>query len=327
MHNIDLGEKIVQSTEINAGTNNKLFKIKTESDKVFLLKQYIKDERERLDREFTAFSFLVDKGFENVPKAILRDDDQNIAVYEYIEGVSKKADQITKKDLDCFVDFLVDLHNIRPESTDQKFRPALFDTLKLENYLHSIDKRYDELKKDLKQGVAHELVQEAVKDIKLDQLIETIKQEAYDKFGKEVLNKELPVSERRLSPVDFGIHNAIYRNDNKVTFIDFEYSGWDDPVGILVEFLNHVANKGLSIEFFNYFIKEYKSKAKPSDKFMARFEISNWLNDREWIAIFAYSMTELKMSHRRHGIQNFDQEQYLKNMIKKLKTRIQDLGY
>jgi len=45
------------------------------------------------------------------------------------------------------------------------------------------------------------------------------------------------VNEDRLciSPSDFGFHNAI-RSQNAIKFIDFEFSGWDDPAKMIVDF-------------------------------------------------------------------------------------------
>jgi hypothetical protein len=46
-----------------------------------------------------------------------------------------------------------------------------------------------------------------------------------------------------LIPADFGFHNAMRGPDGRVTFIDFEYFGWDDPVKLTADFLLHPAMK------------------------------------------------------------------------------------
>ena len=38
-----------------------------------------------------------------------------------------------------------------------------------------------------------------------------------------------------LSPSDFGFHNIV-KNKKKLYFLDFEYSGFDDPLKLLSDF-------------------------------------------------------------------------------------------
>jgi hypothetical protein len=39
-----------------------------------------------------------------------------------------------------------------------------------------------------------------------------------------------------LSPSDFGFHNALADDDGRVTFLDFEYAGRDDPAKLVSDF-------------------------------------------------------------------------------------------
>ena len=50
---------------------------------------------------------------------------------------------------------------------------------------------------------------------------------------------ELPVDQRTLVPSDFGFHNALRDSQGDLTFIDFEYFGWDDPVKLASDSLLH----------------------------------------------------------------------------------------
>ena len=49
----------------------------------------------------------------------------------------------------------------------------------------------------------------------------------------------IPLSERTLSPSDFGFHNAIRRAGGRLVFLDLEYFGWDDPAKTAADFLLH----------------------------------------------------------------------------------------
>jgi thiamine kinase-like enzyme len=61
---------------------------------------------------------------------------------------------------------------------------------------------------------------------------------AYDRLNWS-FSAPVAAAARTLSPSDFGFHNAIQTADNRLTFIDFEYFGWDDPVKIAADFMLH----------------------------------------------------------------------------------------
>jgi hypothetical protein len=50
---------------------------------------------------------------------------------------------------------------------------------------------------------------------------------------------DLPPPQRSQVPADFGFHNALRRADGGLTFIDFEYFGWDDPAKLVADLLLH----------------------------------------------------------------------------------------
>ncbi|MEM6797570.1 MAG: hypothetical protein AAF725_26620, partial [Acidobacteriota bacterium] len=50
---------------------------------------------------------------------------------------------------------------------------------------------------------------------------------------------ELDPQHRRLSPSDFGFHNALQDPEGRWSFVDFEYFGWDDPAKTLCDLLLH----------------------------------------------------------------------------------------
>ncbi|NCW27038.1 MAG: hypothetical protein EBV83_01870 [Verrucomicrobia bacterium] len=39
-----------------------------------------------------------------------------------------------------------------------------------------------------------------------------------------------------ISPSDFGFHNSLLGDDNRLRFFDFEYAGWDDPAKMAADF-------------------------------------------------------------------------------------------
>ncbi|MDP7559493.1 MAG: hypothetical protein QF745_03020, partial [Planctomycetota bacterium] len=71
-------------------------------------------------------------------------------------------------------------------------------------------------------------------------LWEEVEEISWHLWPTETREGSLPRGKQTLSPSDFGFHNAL-RNDGKITFIDFEYFGWDDPVKLTADFLWHPA--------------------------------------------------------------------------------------
>ena len=54
-----------------------------------------------------------------------------------------------------------------------------------------------------------------------------------------------------LSPSDFGFHNALKAADGRITFLDFEYFGWDDPVKLAADTILHPGmNLGPGLELY-----------------------------------------------------------------------------
>ena len=69
-----------------------------------------------------------------------------------------------------------------------------------------------------------------------------------DVFSDEIL----AVDKRCLSPSDFGFHNSILDDNGRYYFLDFEYSGWDDPAKMVSDFFLQPA-VSVSFEYFDDF--------------------------------------------------------------------------
>jgi hypothetical protein len=53
--------------------------------------------------------------------------------------------------------------------------------------------------------------------------------------------QNLPRNKQTLSSSDFGFHNCVKASDGSLTFLDFDYFGWDDPVKLTADFIWHPA--------------------------------------------------------------------------------------
>ncbi|MGC2778670.1 MAG: aminoglycoside phosphotransferase family protein, partial [Bradyrhizobium sp.] len=50
------------------------------------------------------------------------------------------------------------------------------------------------------------------------------------------MDAAIPADQSCLSPSDFGFHNALIDDAGKLTFLDFEYAGRDDPAKLVSDF-------------------------------------------------------------------------------------------
>jgi hypothetical protein len=77
------------------------------------------------------------------------------------------------------------------------------------------------------------------------------------------------VAKTCLVPADFGFHNALRRRDGALSFLDFEYFGWDDPVKLTVDFLLHPGHR-LSVDQRRRFLEEMRSLFSDDPSFETR---------------------------------------------------------
>jgi thiamine kinase-like enzyme len=105
---------------------------------------------------------------------------------------------------------------------------------------------------------------------------------------------ELPISERTLSPSDFGFHNALRRDNGQSVFLDFEYFGWDDPAKTISDFLLHPA-MSLSVELKRQFVTAMFSHFAEYPQLVKRVEAIYPLYGIKWCLIL---LNEFLPEHR-----------------------------
>lgn len=230
------------------GGNNRLFRAHTADGGSYALKEYPRrgnDPRDRLAVEYGALKFLNQHRSISVPRAFAADSNNGFALYEWIEGgpVSSPTD----RDVDAAVQFAAELHTIRHASGADKLPLASEACLSGAEIVAQVGRRHERFKL-----VAHSeprLAQFLATDIgPTAEAVETWSQAGYKKLGWS-FDAPIGREQQSLSPSDFGFHNAIRRPDGDLVFVDFEYFGWDDPVKLAADFLQH---PGMSLSSGQY---------------------------------------------------------------------------
>ena len=78
-----------------------------------------------------------------------------------------------------------------------------------------------------------------------------------------VLDERIPGSDIRLSPSDFGFHNALEDKNGTLIFMDFEYAGPDHPGKIVCDLFLSAPNPDTPTVLFLYYRKNCKGSVHP----------------------------------------------------------------
>ncbi|WP_353432658.1 aminoglycoside phosphotransferase family protein [Polynucleobacter sp. MWH-UH23A] len=262
--NVDLIEVI------RKGGNNQIYRV-IQGSQSFIVKKYFQhpdDLRNRLEAEFSFLEFAYEKTPRLVPKPFVKNKEDAIALYEFIEGV-KIADsaELSLENLKQASKFVSEL-NKGDKAYSGNILNASEACFSIEEHLNTIEGRINELAACPESDSSFRRILE---DIILKWSY--IKRQVYKNCELHNINTEkiLKLDERIISPSDFGFHNAIIR-DGDVKFIDFEYAGWDDPAKLVGDFFGQVEIP-IDIRYLDNFIEESFGKINFSEINMIRSKL------------------------------------------------------
>ena len=270
----DLLERNIKSIKkIGKGLNNKVYKLICDDSTQYASKLYFRhslDNRDRLKVEFTSLQFLWENGIRCIPRPIVADHKHGCAVYEYIIGKNIKPQEITNSDIDFSVDLLVRLKELTTKKESRKLPSASEACFSGQAIVKNIEQRLNRLFSIRIDDEQYNALQEFLTK-KFINCLDEIKEWSKTGLIQSGITfvSELPLKERTLSPSDFGFHNALRQNDNKIVFLDFEYFGWDDPAKMVSDFLLHPSmklNKDLRQRFLENILTRFKNHRQLSKR-------------------------------------------------------------
>ena len=213
------------------GGNNRVYALRTASAR-YALKWYFRHETDTRDRlsaefEFLRYAYLVAP--DRVPRPHAALPAEGLALYEFVEGRKLVPGEVSAGHLDQAIDLL-----LRLNGPDRLARGGLLGTasegfFSIAGQLAAVRARVSRLETIAAQDAEGAAARAAATRIRtlLDAHSDRILQGAQDRGIDPAA--ELGAADRCLSPSDFGFHNALLRADGRLTFLDFEYAGWDDP--------------------------------------------------------------------------------------------------
>jgi Phosphotransferase enzyme family len=229
------GIDVLAIVQLGGGRNSRVFRVETPAV-IYALKLYpprAADERDRLGVETAALRWMEQHGFAMVPRVIAADRDRDAVLLSWAEG-DLVRDGVGKPEIEQACDFLRRLHTLRATPAlppDHLAAEACLSVAEIERQLHS---RIASLRALEEPSLTTFLTEHAEPALatRLD-----CAREAMMAAGQTTV--DLPPSRRSQVPSDFGFHNALRRADGRLTFIDFEYFGWDDPAKLTADILLH----------------------------------------------------------------------------------------
>lgn len=288
-----LGGGTAELTQIHGGGNNRVYRVHQAGGPDLALKLYAPpgtsrdDAAARLKREFNGLHFLGTNGFDTVPKAIDVNWQDLAALYQWIEGTKPALlapEQRTPDDIAAAIRFIGDLHRLSGNTAATK----LFDDAAREACLSGAE---------LLRQVAGRLdtLSQLTAEADLQLFLRGTFRPAFDLASQrlqdwtaangQVPAAELGAAQRILSPSDFGFHNALRRPDAGLTFIDFEYFGWDDPVKLLADFVWHPAMRLSPTERKAFLTANVALLSARDPQILERFNAQFPLYGLRWAAI------------------------------------------
>jgi len=223
--------------KISGGINSNVYVCSKESLSC-VIKEYPIMERSSHDRlqseiEFLGFASKVTVG--KVPKVIGISPEERCIAMEYIEGKKMGAGDLpTKYDIEDAVRFLEDLNTEKELARKMIHMQAKDGFVSITEHLLCLTERVE------KMSVGHLSIRyrdDASKVVEtIKQKLEFVSEGVQNALASEKISNLIDSNSLRVSPSDFGFHNAI-KTGSGFVFIDFEFAGWDDPAKIAVDFI------------------------------------------------------------------------------------------
>ena len=219
---------------IFGGRNSQVFKL-SNGDSQWILKKYsqpVGSQRDRLGTEFNFLVLLNKEGVAGIPQPLGMDRDVSCALYTFLPGNRPKV--ITSTHICQAASFIVKINRFPELSSALAFPLASDACLSWQDHLALTEFRIYRLL-NMKPDSAVELDAYSFILKHLVPIWLLIKAKLLQDIPPTELIQPLTLAERILSPSDFGFHNTL-EHEGRLSFVDFEYAGWDDPAKLICDF-------------------------------------------------------------------------------------------
>ena len=270
----------------------------------------------RIIAETKACRFLNENQIKNVRVLEASSKPMNLSLFQWIEGAS--VGRISTDNLLQAIEFVRELNSLSHLPSARLLPMAAEACLCRKELERQIDMRVNLLNKEATDNLTlAEFIQYEFLPVK----------ELVTKFAAEsdtdIENGVLPEHYQTLSPSDFGFHNALRTKDGLLTWFDFEYFGWDDPVKLISDFVWHpgftLTGKQKS-DWINQTLKLFSTDPNIRNRFRTSFP----LYGLRWVLILLNEFLPSKWHQRQQalGENNNAREKILAAQLNKARTML-----
>ncbi len=225
-------------TRLDGGKNNQVYRLETDAGETLALKHYFSDPRDPRDRLAAEWGFLQyawSRGVRIVPEPLASDGASRTGLYTFVPGRKLLSSELKPDHIGAAIDFILAIN--APPRAPQALAPASEACFSLADHLATVERRVARLawldplaphSKEAQRLVAETLLP-TWNTVKARLTVDA------RAAGLEV-GRTLSPDQCCLSPSDFGFHNALADESGRVTFLDFEYAGRDDPAKLVSDF-------------------------------------------------------------------------------------------
>lgn len=231
------------ASPLGSGRNSRVWLLDAPGRDPLVAKEYCRNPRDTRDRQGTearALLFLEAEGLRQVPRLLQLDESRRVSLLSHVQG--REIGVPTQDHVRQAARFLVRLIRLSTTGAARSagFAPASEAFLSADGVVRNIEVRLSRLDTVDKSIPLNGALREFARDRLRPAFARSIRfcaQRLQDMNA--TMHDEIPRSWRILSPSDFGLHNAVVNPDGDVSFLDFEYFGWDDPSKTLADFCLH----------------------------------------------------------------------------------------
>jgi hypothetical protein len=225
-------------SRLAGGKNNQVFRADMAQGDALVLKRYFSDPRDTRDRlaaEWGFLSYAWSRGVRSVPQPLASDPASQTGLYSLAPGRKLAVHELTVDHVDAAVNFVLAV-NAAPRDP-MALKPGSEACFSLTEHIDTVERRVARLQ-NLDAEAPHAGEAGAFVADTLLPLWSAVRDRIVDAAQAAGVALDSTIGQQHccLSPSDFGFHNALADDAGRLTFLDFEYAGRDDPAKLASDF-------------------------------------------------------------------------------------------
>lgn len=298
---------------LGTGGNNRLYQLRCASG-VYAFKQYFShpgDRRDRLGAETAFLRHLEGEGITGVPRVLASDAGANVALFQWVEG--NRPFQVDGALVQQAAAFFAAINAHRDHALELPL--ASEASFSISEALELVERRLQRL-----MGVTRDCAESRRAGGLVDEmhgLWPRVKSETCARARELGLSvdEEVGITQRCLSPSDFGFHNTLVDGRGGVTFVDFEYAGWDDPAKMVADFFCQPALP-VSLRHWDEFVPQALAPFRDAAAIAQRAQLLLPAFQMRWCALALNAFLPVSRARRQFSLAMPDETQHRRHQLR-----------